>query len=280
MAALALSVVVPAYNEEHRLPRLLQALDRELDTVLRPTEMQLGEVIVVDDGSSDRTAEIVQDFDGLAGRLNLIRLPENRGKGAAVRAGMLAARGDRALMTDADMSTPLSDVVGLSAALDAGADIGLGSRALDRSQVLVHQPAVREFMGKGFNVLLRLATDIPWRDTQCGFKLFRLSTTRPLFEAQRIEGFAFDAELCINARRLKLSVVEVPVHWSNESDTRVRIASSSSRMALDVVRIAIAARRPLSTGPAQSASHPGGLPIADASPVTVGLPPGSETLGA
>src|SRR5207247_8278015 len=142
---------------------------------------------------------------------------------------------DRALMTDADMSTPLTDVGALSSALDAGADIGLGSRALDGSRVLVHQPAVRELMGKGFNVLLRFGTGIPWRDTQCGFKLFRLATTRPLFEAQRIRGFAFDAELCINARRRGLALVEVPVHWSNDPDTRVKPAWPSRGMALDAL---------------------------------------------
>jgi hypothetical protein len=107
-----------------------------------------------------------------------------------------------------------------------------------------HQLRIRELMGKGFNLMLRVGAGIPWRDTQCGFKLFRLQTARPLFEAQRIDGFAFDAEICVNARRLGLNVVEVPVRWSNHPDTRVRLARSSLRMSLDAVRISVSARRP------------------------------------
>jgi dolichyl-phosphate beta-glucosyltransferase len=267
VAPLTLSVVVPAYNEELRLPALLRALDSAADPVLASTTMRLVEVIVVDDGSADRTAEVVRTFAGLEGRLSLLRLPANRGKGAAVRAGMLAARGDRALMTDADMSTPFADIGSLSRELDCGRDIAVGSRALADSRVLVHQPLVRELMGKGFNLLLRLATRLPWRDTQCGFKLFRLETTRALFEAQRIEGFAFDAELCVIARCLGLSLAEVPVRWSNDPDTRVRLGGSSLRMALDILRIARIARGR-------------GVDVPDPSVVPVGLPHHNETLRA
>jgi dolichyl-phosphate beta-glucosyltransferase len=244
VASHPLSVVVPAYNEERRLPGLLKALDRDFDSILRSTTMRLTEVLVVDDGSTDGTVRVVERFNGLAGRLKLIRLPHNRGKGAAVRAGALAATGDRVLMSDADMSTPLEDAAALSRMLDAGADVAIGSRALDDSQVLVHQMRFRELMGKGFNVMLRVGTGIPWRDTQCGFKLFRMQTTRPLFEAQRIDGFAFDAEICVNTRRLGLNLVEVPIQWSNHPDTHVRLARSSLRMALDAVRISASARRP------------------------------------
>jgi dolichyl-phosphate beta-glucosyltransferase len=273
VASHALSVVVPAYNEEHRLPRLLRALDQDFDSILQSTTMHLSEVLVVDDGSSDGTSEIVRRFDGLPGRLKLIRLSANLGKGAAVRAGMLGASGDRALITDADMSTPLEDVVALSKTLDAGADVAAGSRALDRSLVLVHQPLLRELMGKGFNVMLRIATGIPWRDTQCGFKLFRLETTRVLFEAQRIEGFAFDAEVCVNARRAGLTLAEVPVRWSNDPDTRVKLGRSSSRMALDALRLAATARRPWVVPKAIQASEAPGVHVADAPVVPVGLPP-------
>jgi dolichyl-phosphate beta-glucosyltransferase len=264
---LSLSVVIPAYNEERRLPALLTALDRDLDRILDGVGMRLLEAIVVDDGSADRTVEVVDSFAGLAGRLRLIRLPTNRGKGAAVRAGMLAARGERALMTDADMSTPLDDIVSLVAALDSGYDLAIGSRALADSQVLVHQPRVRELMGKGFNVLLRLATRIPWRDTQCGFKLFRLETTRTLFQAQRIRGFAFDAEICLRARRLGLKLAEVPVRWSNDPETHVRMGRSSLQMAFDILRIAVIAR-----GRA--------VDVPDPSVVPVGLARDEETLRA
>jgi dolichyl-phosphate beta-glucosyltransferase len=269
----ALSVVVPAYNEERRLPGLLEALDRNIDSILRSTTMHLTEVLVVDDGSSDGTVRVVERFDGLTGRLKLIRLPRNRGKGAAVRAGALAAGADRVLMSDADMSTPLEEAAALSRALDAGADIAIGSRALDHSQVLVHQVRIRELMGKGFNVMLRVATGIPWRDTQCGFKLFNLETTRVVFEAQQVEGFAFDAEICVNARRAGLILAEVPVRWSNDPDTRLKLGSSSSRMALDLVRIAATARRPW-VAPTAALEAPG-VHVADAPVVPVGHPPHS-----
>jgi dolichyl-phosphate beta-glucosyltransferase len=240
-----ISVVVPAYNEERRLLPLLERLDAEGDELFGQAGLRLVEVIVVDDGSVDGTAQLVESYPGLHGRLRLIRLGRNFGKGAAARAGVLAAAGSRALVTDADMSTPLDEIVPLAAELERGSDLAMGSRAIAASQVLVHQPWHRETMGKGFNVLLRLATGLPWRDTQCGFKLFRLETARALFERQRISGFAYDAELCVNARRLGLDVAEVPVRWVDNPDTRVGLLRSSLRMAIDLVRIARWARKPL-----------------------------------
>jgi dolichyl-phosphate beta-glucosyltransferase len=148
------------------------------------------------------------------------------------------------LVTDVDLSTPLTDLAALAAVVAAGADVAIGSRALPASNVLVHQPAYRELMGKGFNVLLRLLTGLRIRDSQCGFKLFRLETTRVLFEQQRVNGFAFDAELCVLARRHGLRLDEVPVTWSNDSRTHVTIVRASSRMALDLLRIACIARCP------------------------------------
>jgi dolichyl-phosphate beta-glucosyltransferase len=265
VAPVSLSVVVPAYNEERRLPTLLTALRRDLDGIAEQGGMRFVEAIVVDDGSNDRTAEVVRSFDGLPERLRLIQLAANGGKGAAVRAGMLAAQGNRALMTDADMSTPLEDIVSLAAALDSGYDLAIGSRALPGSRVLIHQPRIRELMGKGFNLLLRAATGVPWRDTQCGFKLFQLASARALFESQRIEGFAFDAEICVRARLLGLRLAEVPVRWSNDPETHVRLAASL-RMGVDILRIAAVAR--------------GHRRAADAGVVPVGLARDEETLGA
>jgi len=238
-----LSIVVPVFNEERRLPALLDRLAADADATLVPAHLELVEVIVVDDGSDDATPAILDTSGQLPGRLRSIRLAAHLGKGAAVKAGVQAAAGDRVLMTDVDLSTPLEEVARLSAELDRGVDFAMGSRSLPDSDVLVHQPAHRELAGKTFNLLFRLATGLAWRDTQCGFKLFQRDTTRQLFELQRVDGFAYDAELCVNADRLGLRVSEVPVRWVNNDDTRVTLFGSSVQMALDLVRVAWRARR-------------------------------------
>lgn len=241
-----LALVVPVFNEERRLPTLLDALARDAERLVAAAGLELAEVIVVDDASTDRTAAILDAADRLDGRLTVCRLPgRNRGKGAAVREGMLAATAPFALMTDVDLSTPLADLAALVAAVDSGADVAIGSRALRDSRVLERQPIHRELMGKAFNVGVRVLTGVPWRDTQCGFKLFRLATTRRLFELQRVDGFAFDLDVLVLARRLGLTVHEVPVRWVNDPDTHVGLVTSSAQMARDAIRIAYWARRPL-----------------------------------
>jgi glycosyltransferase involved in cell wall biosynthesis len=240
-----LSFVVPVYNEAGRLPILFDALEADAGRQARLAGLELVEVVVVDDGSTDETPQLLDARMALDARLRVIRFDHNRGKGAAVRAGVLSVGSELALVTDVDLSTPLSDLAPLTAALLEGNDLAIGSRALPASRVLVHQPAYRELMGKTFNLLLRLLTGVPFHDTQCGFKLFRLPETRPLLEPQQIEGFAFDAELCLTAERLGLRVVEVPVAWVDNRDTRVGPLRSSSRMALDLILIAWRARRPL-----------------------------------
>lgn len=242
-AARTLSIVVPAYNEARRLRPLFEALERDADRVAEGAGFRLAEVIVVDDGSTDETAGLLDGYRELDGRFRVIHLPRNEGKGAAVREGMLCASGEFALVTDVDLSTPLDDLPILAAAGEQGADVAIGSRALPGSHVLVRQPAHRELMGKAFNLALRLLTRLPFRDTQCGFKLFRTETTRVLFERQRVRGFAYDAELCVLARQQGIRVAEVPVRWTNHPDTRVALVGSSARMALDLLRIAWLARR-------------------------------------
>ncbi|HUG64305.1 MAG TPA: dolichyl-phosphate beta-glucosyltransferase [Gaiellaceae bacterium] len=246
MTPRSLCIVVPVYNEERRLPVLLRSLHQDADDVAGRAGLVLAEVIVVDDGSTDGTADLLAAADDLGGRFSFERFPENRGKGAAVRAGMLRATSDVALMTDVDLSTPLEELVGLAAEVERGVDVCIASRALRGSEIVVRQPLHRELMGKAFNVIVRTLTRIPWKDTQCGFKLFRLSSSRRLFELQRVDGFAFDMELLVLARRLDLRVAEVPVRWIDNPDTRVGLVTSSAMMAFDALRIAVGARRPLS----------------------------------
>jgi dolichyl-phosphate beta-glucosyltransferase len=231
------------FNEETRIGGFLEAVAEQGDAVAAVAGLTLAELVIVDDGSRDGTAAAVKSDASIGDRLRVLTLPENRGKGAAVRAGMLAAGADVALVTDVDLSTPLDDLPALAAALVAGADVAIGSRALPASDVQVHQPAHRELLGKTFNVVLRALTGLPFADTQCGFKLFRLTSARALFERQRIEGFAWDAEICLLARDAGVQVVEVPVRWANDPRTHVHVVRSAPRLALDLVRLAILARR-------------------------------------
>jgi dolichyl-phosphate beta-glucosyltransferase len=245
MTSQTLSIVVPVFNEEHRLPALLEKLRTDARAIVSNAGLELAEVVLVDDGSTDGTMTLLDAFAASEPHVRTLRFERNRGKGAAVRLGMLAASSQLALMTDVDLSTPLEDVALLARALETGADIAIASRGLKESQVLVHQPAHRELMGKAFNVGVRLLTGVPWRDTQCGFKLFRHERARRVFELQRVEGFAFDVEVLVTARRLELRVAEVPVRWIDHPDTRVGVVRSSTAMALDVLRIAYRAHRPL-----------------------------------
>ncbi len=244
-----LSIVVPVYNEARRLSILFAGLETEADRQARLAGLQLVEVVVVDDGSTDETPELLEARESLDARLRVIRFERNRGKGAAVRCGVLSAASTYVLVTDVDLSTPLSELTTLAAALGEGNDLAIGSRGLPSSRISVHQPLHRELMGRCFNALLRLLTGLPYRDTQCGFKLFRLEKTRVLFELQQVEGFAFDAELCLNASRVGLRVAEVPVAWVDNRDTKVKLLRSSSRMALDLLRIRRLTRRPLALPP-------------------------------
>ncbi len=228
-----LSVVIPAFNEERRLAHTLSQVFAYL-----AARGLCGEVIVVDDGSTDATAEVVRRFAAQYPELRLLSNPGNRGKGYSVRAGMLAATGQWALFTDADLSAPIEEADKLLAAL-ADCDVAIGSRALDRSLIQQHQPWWRERAGIAFNWATRLLSGLPFQDTQCGFKAFRRESTRILFEQQRIERFGFDPEILFLALRHGLRVVEIPVRWSHHPDSRVHVFRDGLRMVGDLLRIRI-----------------------------------------
>ena len=229
MSAPVLSVVIPAYNEERRLPGTLRSVVEHL----RPRGTSF-EVLVVDDGSTDGTAAAVEGFGDPS--VHLLRGQENRGKGHAVRTGMLKATGARRLMTDADLSTPMADLALLEEALGRGFDIAIGSRALPGSNVEVRQGAFREGMGRVFNVGVRLLLLPDLHDTQCGFKLFTGEAARVAFSASHLEGFCFDVESLVVARQHGLRIAEVPVTWRNDAATRVGLTKGAQAFA-DLVRI-------------------------------------------
>lgn len=227
-----LSVVIPAFNEERRLLATLRAAEEYLRRSNRRSEL-----IVIDDGSTDATAEVVDDLIAKGMKLHLLRHPQNLGKGAAVRTGMLAATGDLVLFTDADLSTPIADLEPLVQALKDGADVAIGSRAIDRSMVLIHQPLAREAMGRVFNLLVQAVLLPGLHDTQCGFKAFRRSAAHDLFGDVTSRGFEFDVEVLYRARRRGLEIREIPVHWRNSPDTRVSPIKDSVRMFTALFRI-------------------------------------------
>jgi dolichyl-phosphate beta-glucosyltransferase len=225
-----LSIVIPAFNEERRLPA---TLDRILAFEKR-SPIAFREILVVDDGSRDGTAALVQSRGGF---IRLLSNPGNRGKGYAVRNGMMAAAGDWILSTDADLSAPIEELGKLmDAARKENAVVAIGSRALNRKLVKVHQPMMREISGRAFNIVMRAVTGLPFRDTQCGFKLFQRDAAREIFPRQIEDGFSFDVEDLLIAQALGLRSIEVPVEWSNVEGTKVSLAQGVKSFA-DLVRI-------------------------------------------
>ena len=229
-----LSIVIPAYNEARRL-----RLSLPLVASFLGTRRESYEVIVVDDGSTDSTAKLVQSMSAEFPGLRLLRRRTNGGKGSAVRTGMLSARGEYVLFTDADLSAPISELDRLMEPLRGGYDVVLGSRALQPEWIAVRQSSFREASGRVFNFLARCIASIDFRDTQCGFKLFRREAARVLFARQRIQGFGFDVELLYLARKFGYRALEVPVHWAHSDLTTVHPLRDGARMFVDLMAIRV-----------------------------------------
>jgi len=224
-----LSIIAPAYQEEGRIGPSLEKL-----TSWAGQRAETVEIVVVDDGSRDGTAALVA---GYAERgVRLVRLPVNRGKGAALRAGVAASGGARVLLTDVDLSTPIAEVDRLTPYLES-ADVVMGSRALSESRITRRQPIWRELAGKTFNAAIRLLGVRGFRDTQCGFKLLRGDVARELFAAMTIDRYAYDVELVWLAQRRGYRVIEVGVEWRDEGGSRVRVLRDGTRMLIDVLRL-------------------------------------------
>ena len=228
------SVVIPAFNEASRIGQTVRATLDYLQEVNPKNEL-----IVVNDGSTDATGTIAREV--LSGAKIPARLLENfpnRGKGHAVHKGLLAAQRPIGLFSDADLSTPLEETPKLVEPIaNDEVDVAFGSRALDRSLIGQHQPWRREQGGRIFNLLVRLATGLPFWDTQCGFKAFRLNVCRPILESARIEGFAFDVELLYLAHKSGLRLREIPVRWNHAEGSKIQFAKDSVRMLREVIAI-------------------------------------------
>jgi glycosyltransferase involved in cell wall biosynthesis len=237
-----LSIIIPAYNEEARLGDSLARIADWINSSGFHTE-----VLVVDDGSTDRTAVVAESLRPRFLNLRVIANDANRGKGFSVRHGMLQARGRYALFTDADLSAPIDEAGKLLTAVQGDYDVAIGSRALNRSLISARQSRFREFAGIVFNTVVRLCLRLPFVDTQCGFKAFKREPCKIIFEQQRIERFGFDPELLYLARHHGLKAIEIPVRWAHSPGTKVSMLRDSLQMFQDVFIIrgnALAGRYP------------------------------------
>jgi dolichyl-phosphate beta-glucosyltransferase len=229
---LTYSIVIPAYNESVRIRPTLHALLRHLQE-----QNWDAEILVVNDGSTDDTAQIVREYGKAHPQVLLVENPGNRGKGYSVRNGMLHARGDICLFTDADLSSPITEAQKLFDAIAHGADVAIGSRWLRSELQTERQPLYRQVFGRIFNLVLRVVLGLHFADTQCGFKAFRHVAAQRIFPWQKIERWGFDPEILYLARRAGLQVEEVPVVWAHSEGTRLHPFRDGMRMFVEVLRI-------------------------------------------
>lgn len=228
----SLSIVIPAYNEGARIEH---ALDRVLTCVAE--RHWNAEVLVVDDGSTDNTTDIVHHWMHTHPNLHLIHNDGNRGKGFSVRNGLLQAQGETVMFTDADLSSPIEEAERLFAALNAGADVAIGSRWLEKQRQTIHQPLYRRFFGRCFNWVTRKLMGLPYKDTQCGFKAFKRDAAQVIFRLQTIERWGFDPEILFIARKLGYTIVEVPVTWGHDERSRISYLKDGMKMLEDMAHI-------------------------------------------
>jgi dolichyl-phosphate beta-glucosyltransferase len=230
----AFSVIIPCFNEASRISESLRVT---LDYLA--ANAPESELIVVNDGSTDATGAITREvFSHAKVAMRVLEDFPNHGKGAAVRLGLLAAQRPIGLFSDADLSTPLSEIPKVIELIANGdVDVAFGSRALDRSLIGIHQPWRREYAGRVFNLLVRVATGLPFWDTQCGFKAFRMDACRPIFKASRVDGFAFDVELLYLAQHAGLRMREIPVRWNHAEGSKVRFFRDSLLMLREVIAL-------------------------------------------
>lgn len=226
------SIIVPAYNEKARIGKTLEQLVQHLRA-----QAWNAEIVVVDDGSRDNTFSLVSDFAAQNPQVRVIQNPGNQGKGYSVRNGMLNARGEILLFTDADLSSPIAEAAKLFAALEHGADVAIGSRWLDPKLQFVRQPLKRRIMSRTFNLFLRVLLAFPYRDTQCGFKAFTARAAQMIFPRQRITRWGFDPEILYLAHSLGLKVAEVPVSWGHDERSTIHPWRDGMLMGRDALRI-------------------------------------------
>jgi dolichyl-phosphate beta-glucosyltransferase len=230
-----ISIVIPAYNEEERIGDSIKQVLAFIEG-----EMLNAELIIIDDGSKDKTAIVAKQICSVFSNIDtkIIKYEENRGKGFAVKIGLLEAKGEIAIFSDADLSTPIKEIYKLIEPIKKGElDVTFGSRALDRSLIGTHQPWRREQSGKVFNLIVRTLTGLPFYDTQCGFKAFNMKKFRPLLEIMQIDRFGFDVEFLYVANLHDLRLKEIPVHWNHDERTTVNVFRDSQRMFNEVRQI-------------------------------------------
>jgi dolichyl-phosphate beta-glucosyltransferase len=238
-AAPRLSVVIPCYNEEQRLPQTVERIEHFLDARPEPYEL-----ILVDDGSADGTRKVMDTAAARNRSVRIVPLPQNRGKGRALAEGVKVSRGENVLVTDADLSTPIEELDKLQAALAAGAGVAIASRAIKGSHIELAQPLYRVAMGKVFNLIVQVVLLPGIWDTQCGFKLFRGDVAREVFPRLTTDGFGYDPEALYLAKKKGVRIAEVPVSWRNSAPTKVMAFRSSLDMFMHVVRVRFAKPSP------------------------------------